>query len=75
MPTDKEFRMMAKVAQIGQIGMEMAAPVALGVLVDWWLGTLPWFTIVGALLGPTLGFIHLLALIRPPADPQNTEPK
>lgn len=64
-PTDKDFRLMAKVAQISQIGMEMAVPVGLGIGVDYWLKTLPWFTIVGALLGPTLGFIHLLSLIRP----------
>ncbi len=64
-PKDKEFRLMAKVAQISQIGMEMAVPVGLGIGVDYWLKTLPWFTIVGAILGPTLGFIHLLSLIRP----------
>jgi len=64
-PTDKDFRLMAKVAQISQIGMEMAVPVGLGIGVDFWLKTLPWFTIVGAILGPTLGFIHLLSIIRP----------
>lgn len=64
-PNDKEFRMMAKVAQISQIGMEMAVPVGIGVGVDFWLKTMPWFTIVGAILGPTLGFIHLLSLIKP----------
>ena len=74
-PTDKDFQMMGKVAQVSQIGMEMAVPVGLGVGVDFWLGTMPWFTIIGALLGPTLGFIHLLALIRPPRDQQNADPK
>jgi F0F1-type ATP synthase assembly protein I len=68
---DKDFRLMAKVAQISQIGMEMAVPVGVGVGVDFWLNTLPWFTIVGAILGPTLGFIHLLALIRPSSQDKN----
>lgn len=70
-PTQKDFRLMAKVAQISQIGMEMAVPVGLGVGVDFWLKTMPWFTIIGAILGPTLGFIHLLALIRPPSDKES----
>ena len=56
---------MAKVAQISQIGMEMAVPVGLGIGVDYWLKTLPWFTIVGAILGPIVGFVHLLSIIRP----------
>ena len=73
-PTPKDFRLMAKVAQISQIGMEMAVPVGLGVGVDFWLKTMPWFTIIGAILGPTLGFIHLLALIRPPSG-NESEPK
>ena len=67
-PTDKDFRLMAKVAQISQIGMEMAVPVGIGIGLDFWLKTMPWFTIIGAILGPTLGFIHLLALIRPSSD-------
>jgi len=66
--TDKDYRLMAKVAQISQIGLEMAVPVGVGIGVDFWLNTLPWFTIVGAILGPTLGFIHLLTLIRPSTD-------
>ncbi len=66
--SDKDYRLMAKVAQISQIGLEMAVPVGVGIGVDFWLNTLPWFTIIGAILGPTLGFIHLLALIRPSSD-------
>jgi F0F1-type ATP synthase assembly protein I len=73
-PNDKDFRLMAKVAQISQIGMEMAVPVGLGIGVDFWLKTMPWFTIIGAILGPTLGFVHLLSLIRPPNQDQS-EPK
>lgn len=66
-PTDKDFRLMAKVAQISQIGIEMAVPVGIGIGVDFWLKSMPWFTIIGAILGPTLGFLHLLALINPPS--------
>ena len=56
---------MAKVAQISQIGIEMAVPVGIGIGIDFWLKTLPWLTILGAIVGPTLGFIHLLSLIKP----------
>ena len=73
-PTDKEFRLMAKVAQISQIGMEMAVPVGLGIGIDFWLGTMPWFIIIGAILGPVLGFIHLLRILRPPPQ-DNGQPK
>lgn len=66
--TPQESRKLARLFQISQIGMEMAVPVGIGVGLDYWLGTLPWFTIGGALLGPTLGFIHLMALLNPPAD-------
>ena len=73
-PDDKDYRLMAKVAQISQIGLEMAVPVGVGIGVDFWLNTLPWFTIIGAILGPTLGFIHLLAVIRPSSD-KKSEPQ
>ena len=65
---------MAKVAQISQIGMEMAVPVGIGVGLDFWLKTMPWFTILGAILGPTLGFLHLLSLINPSSE-DKTESK
>lgn len=64
-PTDVEISKLARIAQISQIGIEMAIPAGLGVGIDYWLGTMPWFTILGAILGPILGFIHLLALLRP----------
>jgi F0F1-type ATP synthase assembly protein I len=67
MPTDAELNRLRRYAEISQIGLEMAVPIGLGFGVDYWLGTLPWFTIVGALLGPVLGFVHLLSILRRPA--------
>jgi F0F1-type ATP synthase assembly protein I len=73
-PTPADQRKLARLAAIGQIGMEMAVPVGVGVGLDFWWGTLPWCTIIGALLGPILGFIHLMALLKPPADtPSDTK--
>ncbi|HMO35781.1 MAG TPA: AtpZ/AtpI family protein [Gemmatales bacterium] len=57
-----------RIYQISQIGMEMTVPVGLGVALDYWLGTMPICTVIGAILGPTLGFIHLLGILHQPAD-------
>jgi F0F1-type ATP synthase assembly protein I len=48
---------------ISQIGMEMAVPVALGVLVDLYFNWGPWAAIAGAVLGFTGGLAHLIALV------------
>jgi F0F1-type ATP synthase assembly protein I len=42
-----------------QIGMEMAAPVALGVWLDHAWDCLPWLTVVGAVLGLALGLLEV----------------
>lgn len=64
-PSEKEMTALARIGQISQIGIEMAIPAGVGVALDYWLSTLPWFTIIGALIGPVLGFIHLLSILRP----------
>ncbi|HQR43747.1 MAG TPA: AtpZ/AtpI family protein [Gemmatales bacterium] len=65
---DKQTRNFARIAQLSQIGMEMAIPAGIGVGLDFWLKTMPWCTVVGAILGPILGFIHLMSILHPPAD-------
>jgi F0F1-type ATP synthase assembly protein I len=42
-----------------QIGLEMAAPVALGIWLDSLFGWLPWLTTAGAVLGLTLGLVEV----------------
>jgi F0F1-type ATP synthase assembly protein I len=49
---------------LGQVGIEMAAPVVLGVLLDRSLGWTPWLTIIGAVLGFTGGMYHLLSFLK-----------
>lgn len=49
---------------LAQVGMEMAAPVAIGVLVDIYGRTAPWGTIVGATLGFAGGLLHLISVIQ-----------
>jgi F0F1-type ATP synthase assembly protein I len=47
---------------LSQAGMEMVAPIALGVLLDKWLGTLPWLTVGGAVVGFVGGLGHIVWL-------------
>lgn len=54
------------------LGSMLAAAVLLGIAVGYWadgrLGTKPWLTLAGALLGLVVGFTNLLLVIlrRPP---------
>ncbi len=54
---------------MGQIGMEMAGPIAVGVLVDYLLGWQPWCTVVGACGGLVLGLFLLIRM----ANKQNKD--
>jgi F0F1-type ATP synthase assembly protein I len=47
---------------LGQIGMEMAAPIGIGVLVDYWLGWQPWCTVAGACIGLVAGLVLLVRM-------------
>ena len=75
-------RQLGYVIAIGQVGLEMVVPIGLGVGLDVWLGTLPWISIVGVLLGFFGGMTHLMVLVNrmdkseksaPPTPPR--EPK
>jgi F0F1-type ATP synthase assembly protein I len=56
---------MARLMTIGQVGIEMAAPIGVGFAIDYGLGTLPIFMIVGAVAGFVGGVYHLIVLNRP----------
>ncbi len=56
---------------LGQVGMEMAAPIALGALLDSYFRCSPWGVLVGAAVGFVGGFAHLLRMIA--GDPQPHE--
>jgi len=49
---------------ISQIGFEMVVPIILGIVVDQWLGTIPWLMLVGVVLGLFGGLAHLVLLLR-----------
>lgn len=53
----------ARYAELSQIGMEMAAPIGLGVLLDRWMAWGPWGVIIGAILGLVGGMAHLVSIL------------
>jgi ATP synthase protein I len=48
------------------IGLEFALPPLLGSVGDRWWGTVPWLTVVGAVLGFAVGMMHVLRLAQAP---------
>jgi F0F1-type ATP synthase assembly protein I len=54
---------MGRYVALGQIGMEMVAPIVAGLVVDHYFGSRPWGVIVGAVVGPVGGFVHLVHLL------------
>jgi F0F1-type ATP synthase assembly protein I len=54
---------LAYYGQLSQVGIEMAAPIAVGAVIDRWRDVnFPVFSIVGAVIGLVGGLIHLVRL-------------
>jgi hypothetical protein len=52
---------------LAQIGLEMVAPLVIGLILDDRLGWTPWATVSGAALGLIGGLAHMIAILnRPP---------
>ena len=56
-------REMGRLMAIGQVGLEMAAPIGLGWFLDSYFGTLPWLIIAGAVVGLVGGLTHLVLMM------------
>lgn len=64
---------------LSQVGLEMVAPIGVGVLVDRYLDSSPWGVSVGAVLGLAVGLIHLVKLsgaddAKPPGGESESPP-
>ena len=59
-PDPKESRELGRYLALGQVGLEMVAPIALGLAADRYFGCGPWGLIVGAVLGLGGGLVHLV---------------
>jgi ATP synthase protein I len=49
---------------LSQVGMEMVAPIAVGLFLDNRYGWSPWGVVVGVLLGFVGGLYHLLVMLK-----------
>jgi len=58
-------RTLARLMEIGAVGTEMVAPIAIGWVIDYYTGWMPLFMIVGAILGLVFGVRRLIALNKP----------
>ena len=48
---------------LGQVGLEMVAPIVVGFALDSYLGWRPWGVVGGAVLGFIIGLTHLLTVL------------
>jgi F0F1-type ATP synthase assembly protein I len=59
---------------LSQIGLEMVAPIGLGLALDYWLGSSPWGAVIGAILGFVGGIIHLIVLVNQRKEKEESKP-
>ena len=58
----RDRRELARYVAISQVGLEMVAPVVLGLVLDHYFRWSPWGVIVGAVIGLIGGVAHLVHL-------------
>jgi F0F1-type ATP synthase assembly protein I len=63
---------LAQYAALSQVGMEMVAPIGLGLLLDHWLAWGPWGVIAGAVIGLVGGMAHLVSILRVKSSKDST---
>jgi ATP synthase protein I len=64
MPEDRqaERRRLGLYLTLGQAGTEMVMPFVVGLIADRYLGTLPWLTITGVVVGFVGGLAHMIII-------------
>lgn len=55
---------MGRYVALAQVGMEMVAPIVIGLLLDTYLGWTPWGVVVGTVVGFVGGLAHLLVMLK-----------
>jgi F0F1-type ATP synthase assembly protein I len=59
-PDPQDRKDFGRYLALGQVGMEMVVPIALGLAADRYFGWAPWGLIAGAVLGLGGGLAHLV---------------
>ncbi len=49
---------------LAQIGLEMVAPMGIGVVLDYYCGWTPWAAVIGCVLGFAGGMVHLVLMVQ-----------
>ena len=64
-------------AELSQVGVEMAAPIAIGAVLDSYFDISPWLVVAGTVLGFAGSMFHLLKIVGRPVPPRdaNSEEK
>jgi F0F1-type ATP synthase assembly protein I len=60
---------------VAQVGLEMVAPIGVGLLLDHWLDWAPWGVVGGAVFGLVGGVAHLVRLMNRRDEAQPPRPK
>ena len=61
-PSGEDRRETGMYFALAQCGMEMVAPMILGVFLDTRLGTMPWLTIISVIVGFVGGLTHMVIM-------------
>jgi F0F1-type ATP synthase assembly protein I len=59
-PNPREF---GTYVELAQVGMEMVAPLGVGLALDFYLHWSPWGAVIGAILGLVAGIGHLVSIL------------
>lgn len=59
---------------LGQVGLEMVAPIVLGLVLDSYLGWSPWGVAAGVAIGFIGGLAHLVTMTKPQQRPKPSQP-
>lgn len=59
-----ETRKLGYLYALGQVGIEMVAPLVVGLFADYYLGISPWLAVFGAVVGFAGGLVHLIWMLK-----------
>ncbi len=60
---------------LAQVGLEMVAPLGIGIALDAYFGWKPWATVIGAIFGFTGGLLHLILMVKQHDKSERTDRK